>query len=87
MRRSQVDDFGRHRGERVERVTSLRFLGADISNDLTWTIHITAQVKKTQQWLFILRTLKKARLPQENVLPLPLNALAVGPPVSVALFQ
>ena len=38
-------------GERVERVSSFRFLGTHISEDLTWTANTTALVKKAQQQL------------------------------------
>ena len=36
-------------GECVERVHSFRFLGVQISDDLSWTVNTTAVVKKTQQ--------------------------------------
>eukprot|EP00061_Rhincodon_typus_P015860 g43777.t1 len=43
----------------VERVKSIKFLGVMISNDLFWTSHVDAIVKKEQQHLFFLRRLRK----------------------------
>ncbi len=50
-------------GEEVERVTDFKFLGLHISEDLGWTVHTTHIIKKAQQRLFFLRTLKKNNLP------------------------
>ncbi|XP_069041865.1 trace amine-associated receptor 13c-like [Lepisosteus oculatus] len=62
-------DFRRHRphthsllsidGTEVETVTSFRFLGIHISNDLTWTVNTDSILKKTQQRLYFLRCLKR----------------------------
>eukprot|EP00061_Rhincodon_typus_P000960 g13288.t1 len=46
-------------GTEVERVESIKFLGVTITNNLSWTSHIDATVKKTQQRLFFLRWLRK----------------------------
>eukprot|EP00061_Rhincodon_typus_P013056 g39190.t1 len=43
----------------VERVKSIQFLGVTITDELSWTSHIDATVKKAQQRLFFLRWLKK----------------------------
>ena len=52
-------------GERVERVSSFKFLGTLISEDLTWTANTTALVKKAQQRLYFLRLLQKVNLSQQ----------------------
>ncbi len=43
----------------VERVTSFKFLGVHITEDLTWSAHTDAVLKKTHQCLFFLRRLRK----------------------------
>ncbi len=35
-------------GTPVERVSSFKYLGVNISEDLTWTTHIQTQVKKAR---------------------------------------
>ncbi|KAL0150016.1 hypothetical protein M9458_054675, partial [Cirrhinus mrigala] len=47
----------------VERVSSTKFLGVHITEDLTWTTNITSLNKKGQQRLHFLRRLKRASLP------------------------
>ncbi len=49
-------------GTPVERVSSFKYLGVNISEDLTWTAHIQTQVKKAMQWLYYLRQLRKFRV-------------------------
>ncbi len=44
-------------GTPVERVSSFKYLGVNISEDLTWTAHIQTQVKKARQ-----RQLRKFRV-------------------------
>ncbi len=46
----------------VERVSSFKYLGVNISDDLTWTAHIQTQVKKARQRLYHLRQLRKFRV-------------------------
>eukprot|EP00061_Rhincodon_typus_P004681 g23174.t1 len=43
----------------VESVKSIKFPGVTITNDLFWTSHVNATVKKAQQHLFFLRQLRK----------------------------
>ncbi len=50
-------------GTPVERVSSFKYLGVNISEDLTWTTHIQTQVKKARQRLYHLRPLRKFRVP------------------------
>ncbi len=47
----------------VERVSSTKFLGVHITEDLTWTTNTTSLSKKAQQCLHFLRRLKRASLP------------------------
>ncbi len=49
-------------GTPVERMSSFKYLGVNISEDLTWTAHIQTQVKKARQRLYHLRQLRKFRV-------------------------
>ncbi len=49
-------------GTPVERVSSFKYLGVNISEDLTWTAHIQTQIKKARQRLYHLRQLRKFRV-------------------------
>ncbi len=49
-------------GTPVERGSSFKYLGVNISEDLTWTTHIQTQVKKARQRLYHLRQLRKFRV-------------------------
>ncbi len=53
-------------GTPVERVSSFKYLGVNISEDLTWTTHIQTQVKKARQRLYHLRQLKKFRVCRDH---------------------
>ncbi|KAI3373891.1 hypothetical protein L3Q82_022460, partial [Scortum barcoo] len=46
-------------GMAVERVSSFKFLGIHISENLSWTANTSSLIKKAHQRLFFLRTLKK----------------------------
>eukprot|EP00061_Rhincodon_typus_P013268 g39537.t1 len=46
-------------GTDVERVNSIKFLRVIITDNLSWTSHVDATVKKAQQRLFFLRQLRK----------------------------
>ena len=72
-----VIDFRRRReepaplyikGDMVERVTDFKFLGTYISQDLTWTVNTITLVKKSQQRLYFLRTLRRANVSQQLLL-------------------
>ncbi len=49
-------------GTPVEKVSSFKYLGVNISEDLTWTTHIQTQVKKARPRLYHLRQLRKSRV-------------------------
>ncbi len=49
----------------VERVSDFRFLGTYTKEDLTWTTNTTSLLKKAQQRLYYLRTLRKNSLIEE----------------------
>ncbi len=49
-------------GTPVERVSSFKYLGVNISEDLAWTTHIQTQVKKARQRLYHLRQMRKFRV-------------------------
>ncbi|XP_072105251.1 uncharacterized protein [Mobula birostris] len=49
-------------GTVVERVSSFKFLGVHISEDLTWSLNSSILIKKAQQRLYFLRSMKKAHL-------------------------
>uniref|UniRef100_A0A8C1GTL4 Reverse transcriptase domain-containing protein n=1 Tax=Cyprinus carpio TaxID=7962 RepID=A0A8C1GTL4_CYPCA len=48
-------------GAFVEKVSSTKFLGVHITEDLSWTENTAAQAKKAQQRLYFLRKLRRAR--------------------------
>ncbi len=50
-------------GATVERVSSTKFLGVYITEDLSWTNNTAALAKKAQQRLYFLRKLRRARAP------------------------
>ncbi len=49
-------------GTPVEKVSSFKYLGLNISEDLTWTAHIQTQVKKARHRLYHLQQLRKFRV-------------------------
>uniref|UniRef100_A0A3Q3GWF6 Reverse transcriptase domain-containing protein n=1 Tax=Labrus bergylta TaxID=56723 RepID=A0A3Q3GWF6_9LABR len=67
-----IVDFRRERGSThnpihingmaVERVSSFKFLGTHITEDLSWSTNTSSLVKKAHQRLFFLRTLKRHHL-------------------------
>uniref|UniRef100_A0A8C6L2U8 Reverse transcriptase domain-containing protein n=1 Tax=Nothobranchius furzeri TaxID=105023 RepID=A0A8C6L2U8_NOTFU len=46
-------------GVMVERVSSFKFLGVNITEDFSWTLHTDAVIKKARQRLYFLRRLRK----------------------------
>jgi len=46
-------------GSEVERAKSVKFLGVTIADNLSWSLHADAVVKKAQQRHFFLRQLRK----------------------------
>ncbi len=69
-----IIDFRKHRlepaplhihGDRAERVSTFKFLGVQISEDLSWTRNTTTAVKKTQQRLHFLRVLWRNMLEEQ----------------------
>ncbi|KAL0149801.1 hypothetical protein M9458_054849 [Cirrhinus mrigala] len=50
-------------GASVERVNSTKFLGVHITENLSWANNTTALAKKSQQRLYFLRKLRRARAP------------------------
>ncbi len=54
-------------GATVERVSSTKFLGVHITEDLSWTNNTAALAKKAQQRLYFLRKLRRARAPVPNM--------------------
>ncbi|KAF7650679.1 hypothetical protein LDENG_00122050 [Lucifuga dentata] len=66
--KEMIIDFRRHRGDPaplyingdyVQRVSSFKFLGTHITEDLTWTVNTTVVVKKARQRLHFLRVLRR----------------------------
>ncbi|KAI3370880.1 hypothetical protein L3Q82_007140 [Scortum barcoo] len=54
------------RDSEVECVSSFKFLGIHICDDLTWTLNITQLVKKAHQRLYFLRRLRKFGMSQRT---------------------
>ncbi len=63
FRRNSVDHPTWPSTARLWRVSSTKFLGVHIKEDLTWTTNTTSLSKKEQQRLHFLRRLKRASLP------------------------
>ncbi|KAI4895176.1 hypothetical protein NFI96_005326 [Prochilodus magdalenae] len=52
-------------GAEVERVSSVRFLGVHLTDDLSWSLHTNKVVRSAHQRLFFLRRLRKFGLPPD----------------------
>ncbi|KAI4881098.1 hypothetical protein NFI96_007136 [Prochilodus magdalenae] len=52
-------------GGKVEWVSSVRFLGVHLTDDLTWSLHTNKVVRSARQRLFFLRRLRKFGLPPD----------------------
>ena len=52
-------------GAEVERVSSVKFLGVHLTDDLTWSLHTNTIVRSARQRLFFLRRLRKFGLPPQ----------------------
>ncbi|KAK3547972.1 hypothetical protein QTP70_001642 [Hemibagrus guttatus] len=50
-------------GSEVESISSFKFLGIHISEDLSWHLNTSTLIRKVQQHLYFLRTLKKRSSP------------------------
>lgn len=50
------------KGTEVELVDSFRFLGLHITSNLSWSVNTSVTVKKEQQWLYFIRSLKTVGL-------------------------
>ena len=77
--KNKRDNTGLQEGQSIngdceERVHSIRFLGVQISDDLSTTVNTTAVVKKAQQRLHFLRVLRRNNL-EERLL-----VTSTGPP-------
>ena len=64
FRRTKVGGFTPLKigAETVERVPSFKYLGVHLAEDLTWSMHSEATLKKARQRLFFLRRLGKFRV-------------------------
>lgn len=62
FRRQQEKHLPLRVGEDVKKVTSFKFLGTQISEDHKWTVNCTPLVKKDQQRLYFLRSLRRTNL-------------------------
>ncbi|TWW61216.1 uncharacterized protein LOC130525978 [Takifugu flavidus] len=60
--RGGTQDPSHINGMAVERVSSFKFLGTHISENLSWTTNTSSIIKKAHQRLFFLRTLRKNQL-------------------------
>ena len=61
-------------GAAVERVSSTKFLGVHIIEDLSWTTNSASLEKKAQERLYFLRKLKRALAPSPvNLVESPYN--------------
>lgn len=47
----------------VEQVSSIKFLGVQITDTLTWSLNTSALVKRAQQRLYFLRRMRRANIP------------------------
>ncbi|KAI4891326.1 hypothetical protein NFI96_013317, partial [Prochilodus magdalenae] len=52
-------------GAEVERVSSVRFLGVHLTDDLSWSFHTNKVVRSARQRLFFLRRLRRFGLPPD----------------------
>ncbi|XP_062917586.1 uncharacterized protein LOC134353517 [Mobula hypostoma] len=55
------------RGSEEERVSNFKFLGASISEELSWTHHINIIAKKARQHLYFLRSLQRFGMPSKTL--------------------
>ena len=57
-------------GTPIEQVDNFKILGVILQNDLKWNTHITTTIKKANKRLFLLAQLKRARIPNDDLLTL-----------------
>ena len=69
-------------GSDIEQISTFKFLGVHLSEDLTWAVHCDYIVKKANRRLYALRQLKKCKVPSADIVHI-YCALIRTPPLSL----